>query len=303
MNPNSRLLAYLQLFRLPNLFTAIADVAMGFLFVHGVKPDSSFVMLVGASCLLYTAGMVLNDVFDYDVDLAERPERPLPSGRVDRRWAKQLGFGMLIVGAGIAWIVGPRSGSIASLLAVAVLLYDGGAKKTIAGPVVMGSCRLLNVLLGMSTGLAVSSFAGFAVDQWLIAVGIGVYVAGITWFARSEARTSQRGSLTFGLAVMGMGITLLALLPWCTSIRLMLKEALVWPSLLILLMVSVVRRCVMAIAEPTPSRVQQAVKHSILTLIVLDAAVVLAVLGPLPALAILALLVPTMALGKWVYST
>ena len=102
---------------------------------------------------------------------------------------------------------------------------------------------------------------------------------------------------------MGMGITLLALLPWCTSTRLMLKEALVWPSLLILLMVSVVRRCVMAIAEPTPSRVQQAVKHSILTLIVLDAAVVLAVLGPLPALAILALLVPPTVLGKWVYST
>ncbi len=301
MNPNSRFLAYLQLFRLPNLFTAIADVAMGFLVVHGVKPDASFVVLVGASCLLYTAGMVLNDVFDYDVDLAERPERPLPSGRVDRRWAKQLGFGMLITGAGIAWIVGPRSGSIASLLAVAVLLYDGGAKKTIAGPVVMGSCRLLNVLLGMSTGLAVASFAGFAVDQLLIAVGIGVYVAGITWFARSEARTSQRGSLTFGLAVMGLGIMLLALLPW--SIRLNLTDKLVWPSLLILLMVSVVRRCVMAIAEPTPSRVQQAVKHSILTLIVLDAAVVLAVLGPLPFLAILALLVPTMVLGKWVYST
>jgi len=274
---------------------------MGFLFVHGVKPDPSFVVLVGASCLLYTAGMVLNDVFDYDVDLAERPERPLPSGRVDRRWAKQLGFGMLIVGAGIAWIVGLRSGSIASLLAIAVLLYDGGAKKTIAGPVVMGSCRLLNVLLGMSTGLAVSSFAGFAVDQWLIAVGIGVYVAGITWFARSEARTSQRGSLTFGLAVMGLGIMLLALLPW--SIRLNLTDKLVWPSLLILLMVSVVRRCVMAIAEPTPSRVQQAVKHSILTLIVLDAAVVLAVLWWLPALAILALLVPTTVLGKWVYST
>ena len=28
--------------------------------------------------------MVLNDVFDYDIDRAERPKRPLPSGRVPR---------------------------------------------------------------------------------------------------------------------------------------------------------------------------------------------------------------------------
>ena len=34
-----------------------------------------------AMALFYTAGMILNDLLDYDVDLRERPERPLPSGR------------------------------------------------------------------------------------------------------------------------------------------------------------------------------------------------------------------------------
>jgi len=78
---------------------------------------------------------------------------------------------------------------------------------------------------------------------------------------------------------------------------------LVWPTLLVLLMVSVVRRCVAAISDPSPRHVQQAVKHSIFTLIVLDAAVVLAAQGPLPALGVLALLIPTSVLGKWVYCT
>jgi hypothetical protein len=51
------------------------------------------------------------------------------------------------------------------------------------------------------------------------------------------------------------------------------------------------------------ANVQTAVKHAILTLIVLDAAVILAVAGPLFALPVLALLVPSLLLGKWVYST
>ena len=40
---------------------------------------------------IYAAGIALNDVFDYAIDLEERPGRPLPSGRVSRRFAAWLG--------------------------------------------------------------------------------------------------------------------------------------------------------------------------------------------------------------------
>jgi len=87
--PAAKLLAYLRLFRLPNVFTAMADVAMGFLFVRqSLEPISMFACLLVASSLLYTAGMVLNDVFDYEVDRQERPQRPLPSGQIGLRWAR-----------------------------------------------------------------------------------------------------------------------------------------------------------------------------------------------------------------------
>ena len=87
--PPSKLLAYVQLMRLPNVFTALADVVMGYLFTH--NPDEGAGTLVGAipllvaTALMYSAGMVLNDVFDVEVDRVERPERPLPSGRVPVR--------------------------------------------------------------------------------------------------------------------------------------------------------------------------------------------------------------------------
>jgi hypothetical protein len=81
------------------------------------------------------------------------------------------------------------------------------------------------------------------------------------------------------------------------------RDPWVWPALLLLLTAPVLRRSLSAIAQPTPARIQAAVKPSIRTLILLDAAVCLAAVGPGPALAVLSLLIPFLALGKWVYST
>lgn len=300
-----KILAYLQLFRLPNVFTAISNILMGYMFTKGLPNQLVdfvyLISLIAATSLLYTGGMVLNDVYDYDVDLKDRPHRPLPSGRIDLGWAKKLGFGMLVAGVLVAAFPGfgsfvPQSAIVALLLAIAIYLYDSLTKLTAIAPIVMGSCRTLNILLGMS-------LLPLATDQLLIAGGIGVYVAGITWFARCEAKTSSRNLLTFGLAVMAIGICILGAWPWFSENTVFLKDKLVWPTLLVLLMTSVARRCAYAIGSPEPVNVQRAVKHSILSLVVLDAAVVLAILGPIPAICVLALLLPTMFLGKWIYST
>ena len=156
----------MRLSRLPNVFTAMADIAMGFLFVHPqLEPLSTFLFLLVASSCLYTAGMVLNDVYDVEQDRRERPERPLPSGQIDVRWARKLGYGLLAIGVIAACVAGVRdwrlntpgafdpwrAGAVGLLLATCVVLYDAGLKRTFVGPVVMGSCRFFNVLLGMST--------------------------------------------------------------------------------------------------------------------------------------------------------
>ena len=57
-----------------------------------------------------------------------------------------------------------------------------------------------------------------------------------------------------------------------------------------------------AILEPTPQRVQLAVKTLILGLIGLDALLAFSVVG-WPGLLILLLLIPALLLGRWVYST
>src|ERR1041385_8386665 len=81
---------YLQLMRPPNLVTANADVLAGFAVAGLPRFDLLPWLLVATTCL-YAGGVVLNDVFDARLDACERPERPIPSGRVAVRSAAVFG--------------------------------------------------------------------------------------------------------------------------------------------------------------------------------------------------------------------
>ncbi len=287
----------------------MADVALGFLLTHDPAaglPWGLFALLLGASVCLYEAGMALNDVFDVEIDRQERPDRPIPSGRVPLRLASLLGFELLLVGAVLGWTAsyvggGVLSGIVASGLALAVLLYDKVLKKTPLAPLAMGGCRFLNVLLGAS---AIEGSWPAAV--YLVAGGVGLYITGVTWFARTEARQSARPALAGGVLVMALGIAMLAGYPTLAAsgeAPLVLALLSRWYGLLAILGLIVVGRSSLAIFDPSPGRVQIAVKQCLLSLIVLDATVCLAARGVEPAVCILALLAPTVFLGRWVYST
>ena len=317
----SRWLAYARLLRIPNIFTAFADIAMGYFFVEpSLEPLYAFLALVAASGCIYSAGMVLNDVFDVEVDRRERPRRPLPSEQIDVRWARRLGFGLLGMGVAAAWLAGLvfaneaaalpwRSGAIATILAVCVLLYDAVLKKTPLGPLAMGSCRFFNVLMGM--GLATrlpespTAFLSYDAAQLLVAAGIATYIVGVTWFARSEATESRRPHLILAVIVMALGFVLLFYFPQYGEHKLRLRKNadFMWPVMLLFLAASIFRRMLSAVTSPKPELVQAAIKHAILSLIVLDAAVTLVVRGQYEALGVVALVAPMFFLGRWVYST
>lgn len=310
----SQLRAYLELFRLPNVFTAVADVLMGYLVTHPALGSVSVVecgLMVVASALLYTSGMVLNDVYDAHIDAAERPKRPIPSGRVSLRYATWLGYELLVVGVCCAalagWYGGQwRSGGVALCLAFAVIAYDMLLKKTVLAPLGMGACRFLNVALGMS-----AASIAIAPSHGLIAAGIGAYIVGVTLFSRSEATQSSQVPLTLATIVMLGGIGVLAWFPFYGSTdgladdlyRQVNMLGARWWLLWGFIAASILFRAVKAIGTPSPVNVQTAVKHAIMTLIVLDASVTFAVHGFVAATAIILLLLPARWLGQWIYST
>lgn len=294
--------------RLPNVFTAAADVTMGYLVTHPVSELVNYphlALLIASSCSLYLSGMVLNDVFDADVDARERPERPIPSGRVSRGAAKIAGWGLWFGGLALAWYLSWvandwRPGVIAVFLAACIVMYDYTLKRTRFAPLVMGECRFLNVLLGMSL---LSPFM-WERRELLLAAGIGIYIVGVTVFARTDSRVSARSRLLWGFFVLIGGMGLLTATPWLSAYRPPLEIPLKgWYILWAALVLITARRCIMAIFEPSPPRVQAAVRHCVLSIIVLDAAACVGYVGPYWGFAVLALLFPSMLLALWLKAT
>jgi 4-hydroxybenzoate polyprenyltransferase len=296
---------YLELIRLPNVVTAAADSLAGWLLAGGSAAQSrAWLPLAGASMALYAAGTALNDVFDFEVDRAERPGRPLPSGRVSRKTATWLGALGLVIGPGLASASGSTtSGIVAAALALCILAYDAGLKHTWAGPLFMGSCRGLNLLLGMSHAPALAGPAG-----WLAAIAFGLYVAGITMISRSETSGGAQGTILAGLLLEN--VALVGLAGVTLSHRKFPVPALDRPlipleGLLILAMVALAvnMRAVRAIERPTPAFVQTTVKTGILSLVWLHVGVVAGVRGLEPAALVALLWAPAYILGRWLYST
>lgn len=302
-----RVVAYLQLVRLPNLFTAAADPLAGWLLAGGALGDArGWGPLVASGVTLYASGMVLNDVFDYETDRAERPGRPLPSGRVSRRLAAALGAILLAAGPAVAALGGGRAFAVAMALAACVLAYDGGLKRTPLGPEAMGACRALNLLLGLSADPRLGGPAG-----WLAATSFGLFVSGVTWISRDEARAGT--SARPGGVLAGMALQDLALLGLIASAMQVVPFPARDPSrpivppegLLVLLLAGWPVNLAGARAgrEPTPARLQAAVKTGVLALVWLDVGLVASVRGAGPALAVAGLWVPAFLIARRLYAT
>jgi 4-hydroxybenzoate polyprenyltransferase len=263
------------------------------------------VLLLLASACLYSGGMVWNDLFDVEQDRQERPFRPLPSGRVRPREALRLGAGLLAAGvllAGLAgWLESPGRWTpfvLALLLSAAILLYDGWLKRTWAGPLGMGACRFLNVLLGLAV-------VPGSIGSWglVLALAVGVYIVGVTWFARTEARASNQDQLLLAAGVMLAGLLLALPLPVLAANRAApATTSPLFPYLLVAYGFAVGIPVSRAIQQPSPSRVQAAVKVAVLGLVAFDAVLATALAG-LAGLVLLVLLPPALYLGRWVYST
>lgn len=306
MNP--RVLAYLRLLRLPTVFTALADIFLGFLLTHstllsdeGPNPLPSFLMLCVASAGLYLSGMVFNDYFDRLIDAQERPERPIPSGAISPTTALRLAAALMLIGLVAAGCVGVPSLLAAITLCVLVLGYDSGLKKTPLGPLVMGSCRVGNVLLGASAVASVGDV--FQSPQLPIALGLGTYIVGVTLFARQEATVSRRGALLGAAVVINLGVVALAMLV-NKSTTVLPDHRLRALGILALILFTLDRRLAVAITQPTPPVVQVAIKVLLLSLVVLDATLVYAFNGNVEmAMATVALLIPAVGLSRLIAMT
>lgn len=251
-----------ELVRLPAVLSVPGDALLGSA-MAGARGGGRLVL---SSALLYLGGMALNDYADRAVDMLERPSRPVPSGRVPARTAHRLAAHLTLAGLGAAGLLGGRRAlGVALPLAGAVWTYDLKAKGGPAGPAVMAACRGLDVLLGASGGHLLAAVPAAAL--------VAAHTATLTSVSQHEVRGGDRAVAqaalrrTRSVAAAAGALTVLQVLhrrdSACSRGGLVPAAA-----LSAVLLVEYARRVgsayQLAIADPSPERLQRAVGAAVL---------------------------------------
>jgi len=276
-DPRAALLPYLRLVRAPAVFSALGDPIAGLLLDDGDFSSEQASRLSAASAMLYLAGMALNDLADREEDARDRPERPIPSGAVSPRAAALIGGSLLLGGVLAARRGGARWTGPA--LAAMIVAYDFQLKRSATlGPMAMGACRALSLLMGVEASHGVVTRRGAEG-----ALQLGAYVAGLTMIARGETGAARTRELR-----AGAGLVAGALL--ATAVR-GGPASLAWSAATAALAGPTVRR---AVVQPSPRTVGPAVGALIRAIPALDGGIAGAS-GPAPAMLFLSML----GLTRW----
>jgi 4-hydroxybenzoate polyprenyltransferase len=191
-----------ELVRLPAALTVPGDTLAGAASARWPLGRRTAVLPVASVCL-YWAGMALNDFADRKLDAVERPERPIPSGRVTPRQALAIAGGLTAAGLGVSAAAGGRRAlRVAVPLAATVWAYDVALKQTRLGPAAMAAARGLDVLLG----------AGGSRSAVLPAVAVAGHTAGVTALSRGEVHGTSRAVAAAALGTTATAAAL-AVLP------------------------------------------------------------------------------------------
>ncbi|MCE5325747.1 MAG: UbiA family prenyltransferase [Planctomycetaceae bacterium] len=200
-------MSWLQLVRLPNLLTVPGDPLVGFLLARaggaapqavsgwaglfqGIlidQPWARAALAAAAALLFYMRGLITNDLADLAEDERDRPDRPLPSGAVSLRAARLTASGLGLGGMVLATLCGAAGCAVGILLVLAMSSYNTAVKRRpVAGPLNMGACRSLSLLLGA----AAAGWGEGLLPVITAAIVLGGYIAATTAIAAGE--TSQR---------------------------------------------------------------------------------------------------------------
>lgn len=175
--------AVLELGRVSNLPTVWMNCAAAWVLTGGRIDQLALLYLCVAGSLVYLAGTILNDAFDTKFDAEHRKERPIPSGRISLRNTWILGGACLVLGVTTFLLTTRADPVFVLVLAVAVVVYDATHKRSLAGPWVMGSCRLLLYLVAATAAPNGHDLA----NALVIGAGAGAYVVGLSYVAQGEA--------------------------------------------------------------------------------------------------------------------
>ena len=155
--------AYLEILRPFNALMAVVAILLMAIISGQFTMD---VFLAGAVVFIVTgAGNSINDYFDHKIDAINKPERPIPSGRIPLRTAGIYSSALFMVGIILAFLINTILGAIALLSSLMMIWYAYSLKRML----IVG-----NLTISFLTGLCFV-FGGIVVDQIMVSIYLGFF--------------------------------------------------------------------------------------------------------------------------------
>jgi len=280
---------YFQLVRIPGIFTAFSNVLIGYFFSLSQNPDFvSLPFLLVTSGMLFSAGMVFNDFFDLNIDKKERPNRPLPSGKISKQKALFLGIVFLIIGNIFAFIVGYDSLFLSLVMTGIIISYNYRLKfSSFLGIFSLSVIRFLNVLLGFS-------IISFSYEIIQFAIPIAIFVGGISILAKNEIGLSKLISQKLNKLLNFATIIYVCIL----IIKNFQIEQLIFLSLFSLLSLNPFNN-----KKNSETKIQRQVTFQLLSIILLDATIITLFSSFYHGILVSLLVIPAYLITKKLYLT
>lgn len=292
---------YLLLIRLPNLFTLPSNILLGFILVSTftltITSVTQILVLVTISTLLYCVGLVLNDLFDYEIDKKERPNRPLASGKISRKVAIVLVIILTTIALILSLLISVTTFSISILLLAIIFGYDKYLKNTKAGPFTIAAARVTNVILGTTANInSIENFPQNILLMFVLTITF-VYVSLIGFLSRYEVQGFSENIKSYLIPVIISGIvSSIVIFNWIGFFK--------YESLLVLALFSfIMARTIYRIHSKDSTGIQQTIQQMILSIIVLDSTFLTGIAGLDVGLPVLILLAPLLILARKMYMT
>jgi len=154
-----RVSGYIEILRIHNLLVSALATLLGIKAVYaGVTSTSlsitSYLLPISTVVLVAAGGYVINDYFDVDSDLINKPSRPIPSGRVSRDEALILSIILFSIGLSTSYLTGTLSLIYAIVNTFLLVMYSKHLKKRgLIGNLVISIASANSIIYG---GLAIS---------------------------------------------------------------------------------------------------------------------------------------------------
>jgi geranylgeranylglycerol-phosphate geranylgeranyltransferase len=155
--------AYLEILRPFNALMGVIAV----LLVAIISGNYTFYVPVACVIVfIFTgAGNSINDYFDHKIDAINKPERPIPSGRISLKTASIYSTALFVIATILALAIGIIPGIIVVSSAILMFLYAYKLKK---------SCLIGNLSIAFLTGLCFV-FAGVILNAIFVSILLGFY--------------------------------------------------------------------------------------------------------------------------------